>query len=115
LVNVKPQVKIEGVIAATGSSIGLGKDQAFNMQFESPAYGTENVLNIVTAGAYYGIGINPSRASDVLMSARRAKLAAVKDTTCVNNPYTDDCAGELLYTTAIGYFYGSSGFPMGHI
>jgi len=109
LVNVKPQIKIEGVVAATGSAIGLGKDQAFNMQFVSPAYGTESVSNSVTAGAYYAIGINPSRISQDLLAQRKAKLESVKDTTCVNNPYSDDCRGELLYSTAMGYFFVING------
>lgn len=110
LVNVKPQIKIEGVVAATGSSIGLGKDQTFNLQFVSPAYGTESVSNIITAGAYYGIGINPSRVPQQLLALRKTKLEAAKDTSCVNNPYSDDCGGELLYTTAIAYFFELNSF-----
>ena len=110
LVNVKPQIKIEGVVVATGNAIGLGKDQAFNMQFVSAAYGTESVSNIVTAGAYYAIGINPSRISQELLAQRKAKLEAVKDTTCVNNPYSDDCGGELLYATAMAYFFELNSF-----
>lgn len=109
LVSVKPQIKIEGVVAVTGSSIGLGKDQAFNMQFVSPAYGTESVSNIITAGAYYAVGINPSRISGDLLAQRKAKLEAVKDTICVNNPGSDECGGELLYSTAMGYFFVLNG------
>ncbi len=110
LVSVKPQIKIEGVVAASGNPIGLGNDQTFNMQFISPAYGTEQVSNIVTAGAYYGIGINPSRVSQDLLSQRKTKLEAVKDTICVNNPYSDECGGELLYATAMAYFFELNSF-----
>jgi transglutaminase-like putative cysteine protease len=110
LVNMKPQIRIEGVVAATGNPIGLGNDQTFNMQFVSPAYGTEIVSNVVTAGAYYGIGINPSRVSQDLLSRRKTKLEAVKDTICVNNPYSDECGGELLYATAMAYFLELNSF-----
>ncbi len=109
LVSVKPQIKIEGIVAATGSAIGLGKDQTFNMQFVSPAYGTESVANIVSAGAFYAVGINSSRVSQALLAQRKAKLEAVKDT-CTNNPSSDDCGGEILFTTAMTYFYLLSGF-----
>ena len=110
LLNMKPQIKIEGVVVATGSPIGLGNDQTFNMQFVSPAYGTERVSNIVTTGAYYGIGINPSRVSKDLLGIRKAKLESVKDTTCVNSPNSDDCGGEILYTTAMAYFFELNSF-----
>lgn len=110
LVNMKPQIKIDGVVAATGNPIGLGNDQTFNMQFVSPAYGTESVSNIVTAGAYYGIGINPNKVPQELLAQRKTNLESVKDTTCVNSSYADECSGELLYATAMGYFFVVNGF-----
>jgi len=107
---MKPQIKIEGVVAATGNPIGLGNDQTFNMQFVSPAYGTDIVSNIILAGAYYGVGITPGRISQELLAQRKAKLESVKDTICIANPNSDDCGGEILFSTAMGYFYLSDGF-----
>ena len=105
LVNVKPQIKIEGIVAVSGSALGLGTEQAFNMQFVGPTYGTENVINAVTAGAYYGLGINPSKITKELLEQRRSKIAATQNWTNSDTIYSDDYIGELLYTSAMVYFF----------
>jgi hypothetical protein len=105
LVNMKPQIKIEGVVKATGSSIGLGNQQTFNMTFSVPNLKTDVVSNNVTAGAYYGIGLNPYKIPKELIAQRKAKLESAKDTVNISNIYTDEYIGEILYTTAISYFF----------
>lgn len=110
LVNMKPQIKVEGVVKATGSSIGLGNQQTFNMTFSGPNLKTDVVSNNVTAGAYYGIGLNPYKISKELIEQRKAKLESVKDTVNQSNIYTDDYIGEILYTTALVYFFQLDAF-----
>ena len=105
LVKMKPLIKIEGEIAASGVGMGLGLDQVFKMKFVSPVYGVELITNNVMVGAYYGIGFNTGKISKELISQRRAKLESVKDTFSDLTIYTDDYLGELLYVTAIAYFY----------
>jgi len=110
IVNMKPQIKVEGVVKATGGSIGLGNQQGFDMRFSSPSYGTDVVSNKVTAGAYYGIGLNPYKISKGLVKKRKLKLEAVQSTVSSSNIYTDDYIGELLYTTSIVYFFELDAF-----
>ena len=106
LVNMKPQIKIEGVAMATGNTIGLGNQQAFNMKFASPSGDADSVVsNNITVGAYYGIGVNPSKITKELINKRRAKLEAVQSTVSDSTIYTDDYIGELIYTTAMAYFF----------
>ncbi len=105
LVNMKPQLKVEGIVEATGGSIGLGNQQTFGMKFSGPNINTDIVSNNITAGAYYGIGFNPNKIPKELIEQRRVKLESVKDTINQSNIYTDDYIGELLYTTAIVYFF----------
>ena len=105
LVSMKPQIKVEGVVKATGSSIGLGNQQTFDMAFSGSGVKTDVVSNNVTTGAYYGIGLNPYKIPKELIEQRKAKLESVKDTINQSNIYTDDYIGELLYTTAIVYFF----------
>lgn len=110
LVNMKPQIKVEGVVKATGGSIGLGNQQTFDMKFTSLSYGADIVSNQVTAGAYYGIGFNPYKISKGLVEKRKLKLEAVQSTVSSSNIYTDEYIGELLYTTAITYFFELDAF-----
>ena len=110
LVNMKPQIKVEGVVKATGNNIGLGSQQTFDMRFTNPSYGTDIVSNQVFAGAYYGIGLNPYKISKGLVKKRKLKLEAVQSTVSSSNIYTDDYIGELLYTTSIVYFFELDAF-----
>lgn len=110
LINMKPLIKVEGVVKASGSSIGLGNQQTFDMTFTIPGFGSDIVSNKVTAGAYYGIGLNPNKIPKKLIEQRKAKLESVKDTINQSNIYTDDYIGELLYTTATLYFFELDAF-----
>ena len=75
------------------------------MAFSGSGVKTDVVSNNVTTGAYYGIGLNPYKIPKELIEQRKAKLESVKDTINQSNIYTDDYIGELLYTTAIVYFF----------
>jgi hypothetical protein len=101
---MKPQIKMEGAIWATGNSIRLGNQQSFEMRFSSPNTTADIVSNNVTVGAYYGIGLNPNKIPIELMTQRKAKVDSVKDTVNSSNIYTDDYIGEILYSTAMAYF-----------
>jgi hypothetical protein len=106
LVHMIPQIKIEGVTMATGNNTGLGNQQTFNMKFVSPSGNADStVSNNVTVGAYYGIGINPNKTIKKLIDRRRAKLEAVQSTVSDSTIYTDEYIGELIYTTAMAYFF----------
>ena len=48
LVQLRPELKINGVTVATGSSIGMGYEQQFDMNFASPGnYNNNNVSNTI--------------------------------------------------------------------
>ena len=110
LVNMKPQIKVEGVVKATGSNITLGNQQTFNMTFSGPNINTDVVSNNITAGAYYGIGLNPNKVPKELIEQRKAKLEGAKDNICSINIDADECTGELLYITAMVYFFELEAF-----
>jgi transglutaminase-like putative cysteine protease len=105
LVSMVPRIMIEGVIKATGRAIGLGKQQTLDMKFINQNTGMDIVSNAITVGSCYGIGLNPNKVSAELIQNHRAKLEAVKSTASDMTIYTDDYIGELLYTTAMAYFF----------
>jgi len=58
LINVKPELRIDGQVVATGAPLGLGGTNIFTMTFSDPSYGSNQVVNYIDAGVYQAIGLN---------------------------------------------------------
>lgn len=106
LINVKPELRVDGQIVATGSPVTLGAIENFNMTFFDPSTDNSVVANIITAGAYEAIGLNLGMISQDQLTNLKVKLESTK-TKLQNNDFAgltkDDLIGDLLYTTAISY------------
>ncbi|MDD2850685.1 MAG: transglutaminase domain-containing protein [Desulfuromonadaceae bacterium] len=106
LINVKPELRIDGQIVATGAPVGLGGTNIFTMTFSDPSYGSSQVVNYIDAGVYQAIGLNLGRISQEQLSAITAKLEATK-AKLQSNDFAglskDDLIGDVLYTTAMSY------------
>jgi len=106
LINVKPELRVDGQVVATGEAIGLGGTNIFTMTFSDPTYGASQVVNSFAAGEYQAIGLNLGRISQEQLTDIKTRLEATKarlqnqDTAGLTK---DDVIGELLYTTAIAY------------
>jgi len=106
LIKVKPELRIDGQIVATGAPVGLGGTNIFTMTFSDPSYGSSQIVNNIDAGVYQAVGLNLGRISLDQQTAIKAKLEATK--TKLKNNYLsgltkDDVLGDLLYTTALSY------------
>lgn len=108
LINLKPELKIDGVTVAIGSSVGMGASTTFSMQFYGPrGIGNEIITNQIVAGEYLGITLNAGKTSLSQVEAQKAKLATLKaklDSGLIDGLTKDDLVGELLYTTIFSYF-----------
>ncbi len=105
LVEMKPVLRVEGEAVAIGNPVTLGETQQFVMEFISPGGGVDRVSNDVTVGAYYAVGLDLGKISERLVREHYANLATWGQILPKQN-YTDDrIIGEVLYTTAIAYFY----------
>lgn len=106
LINVKPELRIDGQVVATGEPIGLGGTNIFTMTFSDPSYGSSQVVNYIDAGVYQAIGLNLGKISEDQQKTLKAKLQATK-TKLRNKDFAgltkDDLLGDLLYTTALTY------------
>ncbi len=106
LINVKPELRIDGQVVATGAPIGLGGTNIFTMTFSDPSYGSSQIVNYIDAGVYQAIGLNLGRISQDQLTALKTKLEATK-TKLLNNDFStltkDDLIGDLLHTTAMAY------------
>jgi uncharacterized membrane-anchored protein YhcB (DUF1043 family) len=107
LINLKPELRIDGTVIATGSTVNLGWDETFTMTFTAPKQSPGVVTNVISAGGYYAIAIAHGRISEAQMLALKTKLEATKaklQTQDFIGLTKDDILGDLLYTTALAYF-----------
>ena len=106
LINVKPELRIDGQVVATGEAIGLGGTNIFTLTFSDPSYGSNQVMNYIDAGVYQAIGLNLGRISKEQLTALKTKLEATKarlQNSEFDNLSKDDLIGDLLYSTALAY------------
>ncbi|MHB8882209.1 MAG: transglutaminase-like domain-containing protein [Thermodesulfovibrionales bacterium] len=108
LINLKPELRIDGLVVATGTSVGMGNKETFTMMFSGPGQNANDVItNDVTAGQYLGIGLDLGRISQGQITALKTKLEATKGKLQAHDYLTigkDDVLGDLLYITALSYF-----------
>jgi len=107
MVNVKPELRIDGTVVATGTPLTLGTNETFTMTFSGPSVNDRDVItNEVKAGNYLGIAIDPARVSQGQMETLKAKLETTKaklEAEDFTGMTKDDILGDLLYTTALSY------------
>jgi len=107
LISLKPELRIDGQIVATGSPITMGSTLSFTISFNESGIGMSNIDNLLKAGEYYGIGLDTGRIGPQNMNALKAKLASTQ-TKLSNRLYSDitkdDIVGDLLYATIVLYF-----------
>jgi hypothetical protein len=104
LIHLKPILKLEGTTVAQGGAIGAGKTQRLEFFFNN-TFSQEQVENIVVAGEYYAIVLNPQAGgTHEHILDRSGKLRAISDTINLNDLTTlDERLGELLHLSAMVY------------
>lgn len=106
LVNLKPELRIDGQVVATGAAVGLGGTNIFSMTFSDPAYGASQVTNYVDAGVYQAIGLNLGEISPEQLAGLKDQFEATK-TRLQNQDYVglskNELIGDPLFATALAY------------
>ena len=96
LIHLKPVLRVNGTVVATGGSIGAGISHYSDMYFLPPSGDSNEVpaiYNNITAGAYQGIGVDTYRVGmGIFVPKANGAL-----------PDTDGITGEKLYRTAMAY------------
>ncbi|MEW6680393.1 MAG: transglutaminase domain-containing protein, partial [bacterium] len=101
LIKMKPQLKVDGIVKASGDNIELGNQQTFNIGFISAKGDIDIVSNSVTAGAIYTTSLNTGKIPLGLLTSRTEKLA---NASASETELTDNFHGELLYVFSLQYF-----------
>lgn len=105
LIQVRPELRIDGELVATGAAVTLGESGSFRMLFSEPGRGTHTVNNAITAGTYNAIVLNLGVAEDP--DARRAEAQAVFDRIQAGDVAgldKDDILGEYLHSGGLLYW-----------
>jgi hypothetical protein len=107
LINLKPELRIDGTVVATGTLIGMGTTEEFIMTFIGPKVSPDVITNRIEAGEYLGIGLDLGRISEGQMIAIKTNLEATKIKLASKNFTSltrEDIIGDLLYLTALFYY-----------
>jgi len=110
LIHMKPQIVIENEAVATGSAIGMGKEQFYKIIFHSPAgfIDDDEIENSATVGAMYGIGFDLSRIPTEVIKKRLKKYQETKEQIESQNITlltSYDILGELFNLVSLSYYY----------
>ncbi len=106
LINVKPELRIDEEVVATGTVVGMGATEESNMTFTGPNAITDRITNDVKAGEYLGIAIDLGRISGDQIIAIKAKFESTKaklEAEDFVNLTKDDTLGDILYMVAMSY------------
>lgn len=107
LIQLKPELRIDGAVVATGGAIGMGETEDFNIAIMPPNTSAQVVTNKVTAGEYNAIALVVTRISTSQVTALKTKIEQTKaklETQDFTDLTKDDIIGDLLYSTVTSYF-----------
>ncbi len=104
MLNLKPVLRVEGVIELTGEATTLGADQSLTMRFTQPNGNTETRDKKLLAGAYYAIGLDLQGINENVLGKRRYQLNTNVLSQTAGTLGTDDLIGEHLFILATTYF-----------
>ncbi len=107
LINLKPELKVDGVVVTTGETIGMGKSQTFRMTFSGPNQKTDTITNSITSGSFNAIGLDLGLIPYKALLDSKARLEAVKsalESGTLAGITKEDLLGEILHHTVINYF-----------
>jgi len=107
LINLKPELSIDGITVATGSATTMGAALSWTISLNEPGIGQSNVNNIITAGQFFGVGVDTGRIESNQLKSIKTKLLSTK-TKLESGDYTNltknDLYGDILYSTIISYY-----------
>ncbi len=119
LVNVVPELAIDGKVVSTGSSMALGEDLPFMFYVTLRGYGTTPYQYKVPAGAYLSIASIGGNVSAARLRALQSRVDATRtklqsgDAGLIGSLSREDLLGDMFYTGTLGYFAQYLG--LGHV
>ena len=110
LIDVKPQIRIDSEVKATGDAVTMGNRQNFQMNFFYPdqiGMSSDTINNEVTAGAQYVVTLDTGRISQEQLEQKQAKLKDMKQNLEKENlekVQLDAITEDIFHTIGLSYF-----------
>jgi hypothetical protein len=105
IVDLKPQLKVEGQVIAEGQGVLLGSDQILRSAFQRPLEAAFDINDkIVTTGADYAIALNLQRVSLDGVRARIERFSSFLASLGPTPPLSSEIVEEALHLTGQAYF-----------
>ena len=110
LIEVTPELRIDGALAATGVPMPLGEELAFTFSVKDPVHGIRHYPNQVVAGSYLAVGVigGSVAAASVERSEARlldtAHVLSSGDELLLANLTREDLIGDLFHGGLLSYF-----------
>ena len=102
-VNLKPQLRLGGVVVATGSAVSVGSYQTLSVAFWQGTSRTDVVNHNVTAGGIYAVALDTQKVSATKLQRSLTALNQLKDQH-QQNLLNEAFAGEYLHFLGMSYF-----------
>lgn len=104
MVQLKPQLKIDGRVVAEGKAAGFGNRQEFTIEIGHVGRTVEKITNTVTVGGFYSICFDFGKIDVKELDAIKERVSVIKDTVNEESIYTDQVMGEILNSAGKTYF-----------
>jgi uncharacterized protein YeaC (DUF1315 family) len=104
MIQLKPQLKVDGKVVAEGSAVGFANRQQFTISMGHVGRPAELVTNPVTAGGIYSISFDFGKIDAEELEVIQERIAKIKNTATEATIYTDEVMGEILNSVGKAYF-----------
>lgn len=112
LINLVPELRIDGAVVASGSPVIMGSSAKFTITLQGPPDVREQKTKFVTAGDYYAVALDVMPLGEDVVQEKILEHLDLAEETKANliRPTRDQFFGEFLHTMAVGYFDQLSAF-----
>jgi len=110
LINVIPEIKLNGQVVKQGSPMPLGTDLSFNFRITYQNYGSYPYEYKVPAGSYLSVAVVGGSVSPKVLTDLQSKVTQTKttletgDATLICALGREDLLGDLFYAGTLGYY-----------
>ena len=108
LIRVKAEIRLDGVVVASGGSFVLGSELVADIGAFDPSSGSWNDSTFSAhAGDYHAVAIDPQGIGSGQLNGMKARLNSLQAKLAAGQTASlsrDDVSGELLYQSALAYF-----------
>ena len=105
LINVKPELRIDGIAVATGASIGLGQAMTLDLTMTTPGLGADIASRSINAGDYAVIMLETGSTATERLNSQETSIDDTKTKLQSGaTAYTrEDVVGNLLQSAGLAY------------